>query len=118
MPCITLTLYHTISTFNNPVKAWKSFQNIVGKGENADKSIFPFPTMFSTLSKEIIILATFNLSSAHALNLVKSKKLLFGKKLRHYQRECHFFCIIMCIITYPARGQVALKHSPDDSHLL
>ena len=38
--------------------------------------------MFSTLSKrEIIILSTFHLSSANALNLVQSKILLFGKVL-------------------------------------
>ena len=38
--------------------------------------------MFSTLLKtEITIFATFNLSSANALNLVHSKKLSFGKEL-------------------------------------
>ena len=44
-----------------------------------------FPTMFSTLSKiEIIILATFNLLSANALNLVKGKKKnLFRKGLNY-----------------------------------
>ena len=39
--------------------------------------------MFSTLSRrEIIILATFDLSSANALNLVSSKTLSFGKELK------------------------------------
>ena len=38
--------------------------------------------MFSTLSKrEIVILATFNWSSANAFNLVTSEYLLFGKEL-------------------------------------
>ena len=43
----------------------------MGKGENADKTAFsPFPTVFSTLSKrEIVILATFNLSSANAIKI-------------------------------------------------
>ena len=40
--------------------------------------------MFSTLSKtEIIIVATFNMSSANALNLAQSKTLSFGKDLTH-----------------------------------
>ena len=38
--------------------------------------------MFSTLSKrEIVILAPFEMSSANAFNLVRSKNLLFGKEL-------------------------------------
>ena len=38
--------------------------------------------MFTTISKiDIIILATFNMSSANALNLVQSKNLLFGNEL-------------------------------------
>ena len=38
--------------------------------------------MFSTPSKtEIMILATFNLLSADALNLAQSKKMTFGKEL-------------------------------------
>ena len=57
-------LYHAMSTFNDPRK--KPFEN----------------TMFSTLSKtEIIIWATFILSSANAFNLVTSKILLFGIEL-------------------------------------
>ena len=31
---LTLTLYNTIPAFNNPRE--KGFENIVGKGENAD----------------------------------------------------------------------------------
>ena len=56
----------------------------MGKGENADNQYFLlFPTMFSTLSKtDIIILATFYLSSANPLNLIQSKNLSFGKELK------------------------------------
>ena len=50
------------------------------KGENA--IFLHFPTVFSTRSKtEIIILATFNLLSANALNLDKSKFLSSGEEL-------------------------------------
>ena len=50
--------------------------------EKKKKHFSPSPTVFSTLSKrEIIILATFNLSSASALNLAMSKILSFGKEL-------------------------------------
>ena len=66
-----LTFYYTILTFNNPEE--EAFRL---------PAFSPFPTMFSTLSRrEIIILATFDLSSAHALNLVNSKILSFGKDL-------------------------------------
>ena len=68
-----LTLYHMIM---------KKKKNS-GKRRKWCLPLFsPFPTMFSTLLKtDIIILGTFYLSSANALNLVKSKKLLFGKEL-------------------------------------
>ena len=58
-----------------------ALENTVGKGEIAGKLAFPpFTTVFSTLSKrEIVILATFNFSSANAFNLVTSKILVFGK---------------------------------------
>ena len=62
----------------------KALENTVGKGENAGIQHFLLLlTVFSTLSyREIAILATFNLSSANAFNLVMSKILLFGKELR------------------------------------
>ena len=56
--------------------------------ENAGiKSLFsPFTTEFSAPSKrEIIILASVNLSSADAFNLLWLKMLSFGKELTHYQ---------------------------------
>ena len=50
----------------------KALENTVRKEENAGNQ--HFPTVFSALSKrEIVILATFNLSSASAFNLVMSK---------------------------------------------
>ena len=62
----------------------KPFENIVGKGENTGNQHFLiFSTMFSTLSKrEIGILATLNLSSANAFNLVRAIFFSFGKDLR------------------------------------
>ena len=60
----------------------KYFENVVGKGEDASKQHFLlFPQCFNPIEKEII-LATFYLSSANALNLVKSKKFSFGKGLQ------------------------------------
>ena len=56
-------------------------------------SIFFFyhSVFFFTLSgREIIILVTFNLSSANALNLVTSEILLFGTGLTHYHTMPHF----------------------------
>ena len=59
----------------------KALENTVGKGENAGKPAFsPFPMVFYTLPKrEIVILATYSLSSANAFNLVSSKISSFGK---------------------------------------
>ena len=55
-------------------------ENSVGNGENAFST---FLAVFSTQSKrEILILATLNLLSASAFNLVTSKILLFGKELK------------------------------------
>ena len=78
-----LTLYHTILTFNNPKE--EGFGTHYGKRRNAgNQHFFLFPTLFSTLSKtEIVILATFNLLSANALNLVVSKILFFGNWFIH-----------------------------------
>ena len=61
----------------------KSFENIVGKGENAAwlPAFSPFPIKFSTLPKtNIIILATLILSSANASSLEKPNVFLFGKE--------------------------------------
>ena len=56
----------------------------MGKGENAGNQHFLLfsPTVFSTLSKTEIIILTFNLLFANALNLDQSKVLSFGKELR------------------------------------
>ena len=57
----------------------KLFENIVRKGEN-EPAFSPIPTMFSNLSRrKLLILATFNLSSANVFNLVYS--CLFIKEL-------------------------------------
>ena len=86
-----LTRYDTIPGFNDLKK--KSFENIVGKGENAGNQHFsPFPTMFSTHSKTNFSLsATFILLSSNAFNLNWPKILSFVKELKlgvvltHYQ---------------------------------
>ena len=64
---------HSVSTLSRQERGrlWKTLGE---KEKMLVTSIFFFPTVFSTLSKrEIIILATFNLSSANAFNLVTSK---------------------------------------------
>ena len=68
-----LTIYHAIPTFNDPER--ESFENIVGKGENAGKQHFLLiPTMFSTLPKTSLkFLFKFILPSANAINLDQSK---------------------------------------------
>ena len=77
---LTKSLYPTILTFNDPEKV--ALGNIVGKGENAGDQHSPLPTIFSTLPpKNFIFLVAFILLSANALNLNKSKILLFGKGL-------------------------------------
>ena len=61
-----------------------SFENMVGKGENAGYQhflLFPQCFLFQTKKKNII-LATFNLLSANGLNLVWSKILSSGKELK------------------------------------
>ena len=57
-----------------------AFQNIAWNGEYAGNQYFVlFLTTFSTLSQtEIIIVTIFNLLSANALKLVKSRYLLLG----------------------------------------
>ena len=60
---IDLSLYHTITTFNDPVK--KPFENIVGKGENAGNQHF-------LLFPQCSLLKLKQISN-------QSKNLLFGK---------------------------------------
>ena len=82
-----LTRYHTIPTFNDP--PWKeALENTVGKGENAGNQYFPFSnSVFYPISREIVIIAAFNLSSANASSLVLSKNLSFRGKLSRYKTE-------------------------------
>ena len=78
-----LTLYHTIPTSLDPKV--EDFGNHYGKRRKCwVPALSPFLTVFSTLLKrEIIILTEFNLSSANALNLARSKTLSFGKWLKN-----------------------------------
>ena len=73
-----LTLYHTVPTFNNTEKK-KASENIAEKQKMLVTCIFSFSHNVFFPETEIIILATFNLLSAKALDMVKSKKLSFGK---------------------------------------
>ena len=78
----SLTLYHTIPTFNDPeeVAFWKHY----GKRRKCWKPAFsPFPRMFSTLPKtNYSFSVNFILSSASAFKLDWSKIVSFGKELR------------------------------------
>ena len=67
------------------------------------QAIFPFPTMFSTLSKtEMIIFVTYNLSSANAFNLVRSKILSCGNGLKGSERrEKKRNCSLRAISAFP-----------------
>ena len=50
-----LTLYHTIHTFNDLEKEFKSFENM-GKGENGGNQHFPiFPQCFLPFPKQVSI---------------------------------------------------------------
>ena len=61
----------------------RTFENILGKGDNTgNQHFFLFPQCFLPYQTEFIILATMNLSSAYAFNLVKAKILSFGKDLK------------------------------------
>ena len=51
-----LTLYHKMPNFNDSEKKKKTYQNIMGKGENAGNQHFLlFPPCFLPFSKEISI---------------------------------------------------------------
>ena len=81
-----LTLYHTIPTFNDPIK--KPFENIVGKGEKASNQHFLLlHNVFYPSQKEFLFLSyyTFILSSENAFNLDQSEKLMFGQELNWVQ---------------------------------
>ena len=69
-------------SFNDPFRN-KDLAIIVGKDEITDKQYFLlFPTTFSTKSRiNFVILPILNLLLVNVFNLVKSKKLSFGKRL-------------------------------------
>ena len=85
-----VTHYHTILTFNHPKE--EGFGTRCKKRRQCLKPAFSsFTIVFSTLSgREIIILATFNLSSANAFNLVTSEILSIDKEVTHYHTLPHF----------------------------
>ena len=85
-----LTLYHTILTFND--LKLRAFENIVGKGENADNQKFLlFPQCFlpSKTSFPYFILFCFVVCKINAFNLDPSKILSFGKELKWKSKK---FC--------------------------
>ena len=58
----------------------KALENTVVRGENAGNQHFlPLPVFPSLSKRNIVISATFNLSSGNTFNLVMSKNLSFGK---------------------------------------
>ena len=77
----SLTLYLTVKLL---MTLWnKSFENTVGKGENAgNQHFFLSPHCFLPFPKQISIFSvTFILLSANAFNLDQSKNLSSGKGL-------------------------------------
>ena len=77
---ITITLYHTISTFNDPEK--EGFENRWRTRKCWLPVFSPFPTIISTLAKKNFNFSvTFILSSPIAFNLEKNKNLSLGKEL-------------------------------------
>ena len=97
----SLTPYNTIPTFNDPKE--EDIGKHFGKRRKCWLPAFPpFPTVFSMLSKreivisQIVILET--LSSANALNLVRSKILTFSKELTKTNNvEIKSFCKVQII---------------------
>ena len=87
----TLTLYHTILSFNDPEK--EDFWKHCGKRRKCWSSAFsPFPTMFSTRPKtNFSFWVTFILLSANAFNLGQSINLSFGKELTLYLTYQYFY---------------------------
>ena len=67
----------------------KTFENIVGKGENAGNQHFLFfPLMFFICPKtNFYFSVTFILLSANAFNLDQSKNLSFDKELKSLQQQ-------------------------------
>ena len=108
----SLTHYHTIPTFNTSGK--ESLRKHCGKRRKCWLPAFsPFPTMFSTLPEtNFNFSAKFNLSSANAFNMIKSKILSFGKELKlsyfattmFSRRAIQFFSDEIIIILQEAKG--------------
>ena len=75
-----LTLYQTIKTFNNLWK--KTFENNVGKGENA---FSPFPTLHLLFKRKTSYFKNNYFTICQSFNL-DSAKMLFGQEI--------IFCIV------------------------
>ena len=84
---ISLILYYTILILTTIKK--KALENTTGKRENGGYQHFLLclKCFFTQWRREIIILATYKLSSANAFNLVTSKILSFGKEPMHPQNK-------------------------------
>ena len=64
----------------------KPFENIVGKEEMLETSIFSlFHNVFDPSQAKLQFLFTFIVSSANAFNVDQSKILLFGKELKQVE---------------------------------
>ena len=83
------TLYHTIRTFNYPVK--RRLRKHCGKRRKCCLPAFsPFPTMFSSLSRtNFRFFISFILLSANTFNLDEYKMLSFDKELNPFPHN-HF----------------------------
>ena len=76
---MTLCIYHTNTTFNDPKE--EGFEKQCGKrGKCWFPAFSPFPTMFSTLPKSNFIFSFTFMFSANPFNL--DKILSFGKRFK------------------------------------
>ena len=81
----TLTLSHTITTFNDPAEGPYG-RHCGEKRKRWIQAFSPFPTMLSTIPwTNLKFSVTIILSSANALNLDQSKILSFGTELNSYK---------------------------------
>ena len=66
-------IYHTSQSRLLTSQRKKAMENRAGKGENAGNHFLLFPAFSTPSKRKIVILETFNLSSANGFNLVLSK---------------------------------------------
>ena len=83
---LSLTLYHTIPTINDPLK--EAFWKQCGKRRKCWWPAFsPFPTMFSTLLKTKFNIRLHYLVAANDFNLDQTQVIAFGKELNNSEEE-------------------------------